>query len=192
MLTESFIEEVLLHNAEEAPSAGEDVIRRSQSGEKGAFEQLYKTYAGRVYALCLRLTAHPPRAEELTQDVFVRVWESIGTFRGESAFSTWLHRVAVNVVLVDLRTARRRRQRFAQEGEMDSFETGGGPPGPGASVDLEKAVASLPPRARTVFVLHDIEGYRHEEIGEMMNLAVGTTKAQLHRARRLLREVLER
>jgi RNA polymerase sigma-70 factor (ECF subfamily) len=130
------------------------------------------------------------RAEELTQDVFVRAWQMLHTFRGESAFSSWLHRVAINVVLADIRSAKRRTARIAvvDDGSLEDAEERVSIAGSG--IDLEHAVASLPPQARTVFVLHDIEGYRHEEIAVMMGIATGTSKAQLHRARKLLKEVL--
>lgn len=161
-----------------------------QGGDRRAFEQLYRLHVGRVYALCLRIAADSGRAEELTQDVFVRVWEMIGSFRGESAFSSWLHRVTVNVVLVDIRSNRRRSARVFVTDDLTAYDTTETESPPGAALDLESAIASLPPQARTTFVLHDIEGYRHEEIAELMGLATGTSKAQLHRARKLLKEVL--
>ena len=161
-----------------------------QGGDRRAFEQLYRLHVGRVYALCLRIAADSGRAEELTQDVFVRVWEMIGSFRGESAFSSWLHRVTVNVVLVDIRSSRRRSARVFATDDLSAYDTTETESQPGTAVDLEAAIASLPPQARTTFVLHDIEGYRHEEIAELMGLATGTSKAQLHRARKLLKEAL--
>jgi RNA polymerase sigma-70 factor (ECF subfamily) len=147
-------------------------------------------HVGRVYALCLRIAADSGRAEELTQDVFVRVWEMIGSFRGESAFSSWLHRVTVNAVLVDIRSSRRRSARVFVTDDLTAYDTTETDSPPGTALDLESAIASLPPQARMIFVLHDIEGYRHEEIANLMNLAPGTCKAQLHRARKLLKEVL--
>lgn len=167
-------------------------VRRAQQGETAAFEQLYREHVGRVFALCLRLSGERGRAEELTQDVFVRAWEKLGTFQGKSAFGTWLHRLAVNLVLGDRRSEAVRVQRVFGTEEPEKFETPGRPPDPGAAMDLERAIATLPPGARTVFVLHDVEGYRHEEIADMHGTAVGTSKAQLHRARRLLREALDR
>ena len=151
---------------------------------------------GRVYALCARMVVDRTRAEELTQDVFVRAWEKLKLFRGDSSFATWLHRLAVNVVLNERKTEGRRRTRFEEEDDeqgMDKF-TGvvGMPLPPGDLLDLEEAITRLPPGARRVFTLHDVEGYKHEEIAEMLGVTTGATKAQLHRARMLLRERLSR
>lgn len=168
------------------------VVRRAQEGDVAAFEQLYREHVDRVYALCLRISADPGRASELTQDVFVRVWERLGQFEGKSAFSTWLHRLAVNVVLGDRRSEKVRVSRVFGTEDPEVFERAGRAPEPGHAIDLERAIARLPPGARTAFVLHDVEGYKHEEIARMQGGAVGTWKAQLHRARRLLREMLSR
>lgn len=169
-----------------------DPVLRAQQGDHEAFAQLYRLHAGRVYALCLRLAGDAAAARWLTQDVFVRAWERLGTFRGESAFSSWLHRLAVNVVLADRRAAGRRARRVVTASDAPAHDA----PGPGdwtpERLDLEEAIAALPPGARAVFVLYDIEGYSHEEIATMTGIAPGTSKAQLHRARRLLREALER
>lgn len=165
-------------------------IEQALSGDARAFEQLYRKHAGRVYALCLRMTGDPALAQELAQDAFVRAWEKLDTFRGHSQFGTWLHRLTVNVVLTALRSRGRRQQReFATE---DLADLGVAAPAsePGVMEDLERAIASLPEGARKVFVLHDVEGYKHEDIAEMTGTATGTCKAQLHRARRLLREKL--
>ncbi len=167
------------------------LVERARSGDTGAFESLYRSNVGRVYALCLRMSGDSERAERLTQDAFVTAWEKLSTFRGEAAFGSWLHRLTVNVVLQDRRSRLRRRERLeraATEAELPA--TGG--IGPGTRIDLERAIAGLPKRARLVFILHDVEGYRHEEIAEMLGTAVGTSKAQLHRARRLLREMMGR
>lgn len=166
-----------------------DLVRRAQAGDRGAFQRLYEDHVGRVYALCLRLTGDPEDAMERTQDAFVRAWGKLRSFRGEAAFSTWLHRLAVNVVLSDRRSAGRRERR------IDAAAAEAGPrvqpaPKAGLGVDLERAIARLPPGARAVFVLYDVEGYCHEEIAEMSGIAIGTSKAQLHRARKLLREAL--
>jgi RNA polymerase sigma-70 factor, ECF subfamily len=168
------------------------IVRRAQQGDTSAFEQLYRAHFGRVFALCLRIAGDRTRAEELTQDVFVRVWEKLDGFEGRSAFGTWLHRLAVNVALGDRRAEGVRVHRVFGVDEPEQFETAGRPPDPGERVDLERAIATLPAGARAVFVLHDVEGFKHEEIARMQGTAVGTSKAQLHRARRLLREVLER
>ena len=152
---------------------------------------LYRANVGRVHALCLRMARDRAEADELTQETFVRVWERLGSFRGESAFTTWLHRVTVNVVIAGLRSRGRWRERFAAAATEDfgaavsAFSAGG-------DLDLERAIARLSPQARLVFLLHDVEGYQHGEIAELTGLAVGTSKAHLHRARRLLREDLSR
>jgi RNA polymerase sigma-70 factor (ECF subfamily) len=167
-----------------------DVIRRAQAGDAGAFRALYEAHVGRVHALCLRLSGDRREAEELTQDVFVRVWERLETFRGDSAFSTWLHRLAVNAVLTARRSAARRHRRVRTDATA--------PDAPGASrdvgtiMDLERAIAGLPEGCRSVFVLYDVEGWRHDEIAAELRIAVGTCKAHLFRARRLLREALDR
>ena len=160
-----------------------------------AFRDLYRQHAGRVYALCLRLTGETGAAEERTQDVFVRLWERIGTFRGESAFSSWLHRLAVNVVFNEQRATGRRERRVAPAADPASMVGAqhAAPHGSeGLSIDLERAIAELPDGARQVFVLFDVEGYGHTEIAQLVGIAEGTSKAQLFRARRLLREKLER
>lgn len=175
-----------------AAAAASTTVKRAQGGDARAFEQLYRENADRVYALCLRLSGDSTRAEELTQDVFVRAWQRLGSFEGKSAFSTWLHRLAVNVVLGDKRSEKVRVAKVFATDELESYERPGRSKDPGHAIDLERAIATLPPGARTVFVLHDVEGYRHEEIARMQGTAVGTCKAQLHRARKLLREVLGR
>jgi RNA polymerase sigma-70 factor (ECF subfamily) len=131
-------------------------------------------------------------AEELTQDVFVRAWQKIGSFRGESAFSSWLHPLTVNVALSERRSRRRRTSRVMATDDLTPFEKPGRQDGGAHGFDIEKAMEVLPPGARHVFVLHDIEGYRHDEIAGMIGVATGTSKAQLHRARKLLREALGR
>jgi len=173
------------------PSDPTDLIHRAQQGDRAAFEALYRAHAGRVYALCLRLTADAAQAEERTQDAFVRAWERLATFRGDSSFSSWLYRLTVNEVLLGRRAERRREQRIVTTDDPAALERPRGAE-VGAALDLERAVAALPPGAREVFVLHDVEGYRHEEIAELTGIAVGTSKAQLFRARRLLREALNR
>ncbi|MDB4951929.1 MAG: polymerase sigma factor, sigma-70 family [Gemmatimonadetes bacterium] len=168
------------------------LVRRAQDGDVAAFEQLYRDNVDRVFALCLRMAADRTKAEELTQDVFVRAWERLGSFEGRSAFSTWLHRMAVNVVLGEKRSAGVRSARITVTDDLEAFDRPRLTSDPGTRMDLERAIAGLPKGARTVFVLHDVEGYKHEEIGRMHGWAVGTCKAQLHRARKLLREALNR
>lgn len=170
-----------------------DDVQRAQSGDVAAFERLYRTHVGRVTALCLRLTGDRQRAEELMQDTFVRAWEKLGSFRGESAFATWLHRVGVNAFLYSERGDRRRLARIEP---VDDLETLGAPSvgdsDPGDRMDLERAIAALPTGARMAFVLHEVEGYKHEEIAAMTGIAPATVRAQLFRARRLLMEALDR
>ena len=171
-----------------------DLVRRAQAGDQAAFHELYRQHVGRVYAVCLRLSADAVRAEELTQDAFVRAWERLRTFRGESAFSSWLHRLAVNVFLAARRAERRRTERVMTSDDPAALDRGAGEGGaaPGLGIDIERAIAALPAGAREVFVLHDVEGYQHREIAELVGIAEGTSKAQLFRARRLLRELLDR
>ncbi len=138
------------------------------------------------------MVADPSRAEDLTQEAFVRAWEKLPSFRGESAFGTWLHRLTVNVVLGRLRSSRRRRGEVMATEELRVVPERGPAREPGAGIDLERAIAALPPQARLVFVLHDVEGFRHAEIAGLAGIAEGTSKAHLHRARRLLREALLR
>ena len=161
------------------------------TGDRRAFERLYQLNVNRVFSLCVRMSGSRHQAEELTQDVFVRAWEKLPLFRGESAFSTWLHRLAVNVVLNARKSEGRARSRIEEGEEVDALPAGARPRH-FDRIDLERAIAGLPPGARRVFVLHDVEGYKHEEIAEMLGITAGGSKAQLHRARLLLREALQR
>jgi len=174
------------------PVAERALVRAAQGGDLAAFEALYRASAAMVYAICLRMTAEAARAEELTQDAFVRAWERLATFRGESAFSTWLVRLAVNVALSERRRRRRGDDRLTFPADLEPIAGAAAGGHPAVAMDLERAIAALPEGARRVFVLHDVEGYEHAEIARLTGVAVGTSKAQLHRARRLLREVLER
>jgi RNA polymerase sigma-70 factor (ECF subfamily) len=175
-------------------------VSLAASGDRKAFERLYRANTDRVFSICARMVGDRVAAEELTQDVFVRAWEKLSLYRGESAFSTWLHRLAVNVVLNARKTAGRSRKRFGSNGGdedddagMDAFaHPAAGPMAVGDRMDLDAAIASLPPGARRVFILHDVEGYKHEEIATMLGVTSGGSKAQLHRARLLLRERLNR
>ena len=172
------------------PGADADVTAAA-SGDRRAFERLYRAHVDRVYAICTRMLADRQLAEEVTQDVFVRVWQKLPGFRGESAFSTWLHRVAVNVVLS-------RRKRAGIHGARTTDDENALSEAPSRSVfvgerlDLDAAIAGLPAGARRIFVLHDVEGFTHEEIGEQLGITPGGSKAQLHRARMLLRAALNR
>jgi RNA polymerase sigma-70 factor (ECF subfamily) len=176
---------------------GDSDVARAAAGDRAAFERLYRQHVNRVFSLCARMVDDRTRAEELTQDVFVRAWEKLHLFRGESAFGTWLHRLAVNLVLNARKSEGRQRTRFEEQDEeaggIDALPgVVGMPLAPGDLLDLERAIEKLPPGARRVFVLHDVEGYKHEEIAEMLGVTSGATKAQLHRARLLLREALNR
>ncbi|HVZ48082.1 MAG TPA: RNA polymerase sigma factor [Gemmatimonadaceae bacterium] len=176
--------------------APQDDVTLAAHGDRHAFERIYRANVNRVFSVCARMVGDRERAEELTQDVFVRAWQKLAQFRGDSAFSTWLHRLAVNVVLNDRKSVKREDGR--RESSIDDVDTipsrrtrgPGGDTSPALSIDLEKAIAGLPPGARKVFVLHDVHGYTHEEIGGMLGVTAGGCKAQLHRARMLLREAL--
>ncbi len=176
---------------EDRRAAERRLVGEAQKGDFLAFERLYRDNERRVFALCLRLTCDAALAEELTQEVFVRAWRKLSSFRGESAFSSWLYPITVNAALTERRARRRRDARFVVTEDPAQLERAPRAPQPEAGFDLEKALATLPPGARAVFVLHDVEGRTHEEIAGLLDLAPGTSKAQLHRARRLLREVLE-
>ena len=178
--------------AQDAPAAADAdqaLARQAAAGDLPAFEALYRRHAGRVHGVIARLVGHHgARAEDLTQDTFVRAWQALPGYRFESAFTTWLHRLAVNTALMDLRARRARPQAEAGEDALEEFGT---PDSAGQAtalgLDLERAVATLPPRARAVLVLYDVEGWKHEEIADALGMAVGSSKAQLHRARGLLR-----
>jgi RNA polymerase sigma-70 factor, ECF subfamily len=170
-----------------------DSIRRAQAGDVDAFELLYREHAGRIFALCLRLKAGDSTdATELMQDVFIRAWRRLETFRGDCAFSSWLHRLAVNTMLENTRGDNRRIARVLPMDDTSRLAGAARSSGIDLKMDMEDAIASLPKGARLAFVLHDVEGYQHQEIAEQLGVTVGTIKAQLHRARRLLRERLER
>jgi len=175
----------------DAPTDDRELVRRAQARDMAAFEQLYRLHVRRVYAICLRLLANPPQAEELTQRTFISAWQQLPRFRGESAFASWLHRVAVNLVFATARADARRARRIVATDDPQLLDTPAPPATPGAHLDLEAAIAALPPQARMVFVLHDVEGWQHQEIAERLGVATGTTKAQLHRARKLLQEALQ-
>jgi RNA polymerase sigma-70 factor (ECF subfamily) len=183
------MEACVISNERGRPHHAEPVAR-ARAGDLAAFEELYREHAGRVYAICLRMTADPARAEELTQEAFVRAWERLGSFRGSGEFGGWLRRLVINVVLAERRSRGRRLARETETEDVSRFRRPGEDPHPTSGLDLESAIAKLPPGARRVFVLHDIEGYRHDEIAKMLRVASGTSKTQLHRARKLLREAL--
>ena len=170
----------------------DDRVVQAREGDFSAFEGLYHDHVGRIFALCVRMTADRAVAEELTQVTFVRAWERLDSIRGDADLTSWLRAIALNVVLGH------RRARGRREGKETPLEAVAPFPGPAPErseaatlrLDLEQAVARLPERARRVFVLHDVEGFRHGEIARLLGVTSGTSKAQLHRARRLLREAL--
>lgn len=181
------------HDKKELSATETRWVERAQAGDRLAFEQLYRSHCDRIYGLCWRMCGGDKGlAEDMVQEAFVRAWNKLHLFRGDSKFGTWLHRLTVNVVLSDRRIRVKRLQREREMvdgvertlvGDRDVFA--------GLRKDLEAAIAGLPERARTVLVLYDIEGYQHNEIAEMTGMAVGSSKAQLHRARKLVREVLK-
>ena len=163
-------------------------VARARNGNVAAFEDLYREHVGRVYGLCLRMTGNPASAEDLTQDTFVSAWRSLPGYEGRSRFSTWLHRIAVNAVLAERRAPLGRNEVSMTDDEGETMEfTAEQPTDDATPIDLERAIAALPPGARDIVVLHGIYGYSHEEAARMLDLAVGTCKAQLHRARQLMR-----
>jgi len=166
------------------------LVQDAQGGDLAAFEHLYRDNERRVFALCMRLSSDPALAEELTQEVFIRAWRKLGSFRGQSAFSSWLYPLTVNVARSERRSRMRRLARVFATDDVAILEPPPQSPTPETGFDLEKAMATLPPGARTVFVLHDVEGRTHDEIATLLGTAPGTSKAQLHRARKLLREAL--
>jgi RNA polymerase sigma-70 factor (ECF subfamily) len=160
------------------------------AGDTRAFERLYHRHAARIHSLARRMIGQD-LADEVTQDVFVRVWQKLGSFRGEAAFGTWLHRVAINVILGRRKQLGIRRERYV-DGEKVIERLSSNPKGSETAMDFEAAVETLPDGAQQVFVLHDVEGYKHEEIAEMIGISSGTSKSQLHRARMILRDYLDR
>jgi RNA polymerase sigma-70 factor (ECF subfamily) len=180
-------------NVVPVPMGDSTDVALAAAGDRQAFERLYRSHVNRVYSLCTRMSGSRTRGEELTQDVFVRTWEKLPQFRGESAFSTWLHRLAVNVVLNARKTEGKEASRTDESDSGDErWNEVARAPMHIERMDLANAIAKLPAGARKVFVLHDIEGYKHEEIAELCGITSGGSKAQLHRARLLLRGALER
>lgn len=175
-----------------------EAIERAKQGSAEAFQALYDRHKRRVYSLCLRMTANTAEAEDLTQEAFLQLYRKIATFRGESAFSTWLHRLSVNVVLMHLRKKSLPSvslEETTQGGDEDSpkKDFGADDLALAGSIDrmqLQRAVDDLPPGYRTIFVLHDVQGYEHNEIAEMVGCSIGNSKSQLHKARMKLREML--
>jgi len=171
------------------------LAQKSAEGSMEAFEELYRRHSRRVYSLCLRMTANVEKAEDLAQDVFVHLFRKIGSFRGQSAFTTWLHRVTVNQVLMHFRKRSTKTEQTTDDGETPvQIVTGTADPNAMPIIDriaLDKAIEQLPPGYRSVFILHDIEGHEHTEIAKILGCSVGTSKSQLHKARMKLRGLLK-
>lgn len=166
-----------------------DDVRAAAAGDRDAFQRLYQAHVGRIHGALCRLTGYDhARAEDLTQEAFVRAWQKLAGFRDESTFGTWLYRLAVNVALMDIRARGADPVRTLDDDQLP--DTGETPFCAAERDELERAIRTLPPRARAVLVLHDIEGWRHDEIAHELGMAAGTSKAQLHRARGLLRKIL--
>lgn len=181
-----------------ASASNAELVARAQRGEEAAFEALFQQHRQRVYALCLRMTGNTAEAEELTQEAFLQVFRKIHTFRGESAFSTWLHRLAVNIVLM---RARKKAvsvapiEEFVAARDFDELPVEFGAPdlrleGSIDRIGLERAIAQLPPGYKQIFLLHDVEGYEHNEIASLLGVSIGNSKSQLHKARARLRTLL--
>lgn len=163
-------------------------VRLAQGGDTAAFERIYRRHTARIHTLCRRMLS-PEEADDLTQEVFIRAWQKLSLFRGDSAFGTWLYRLAVNLILARRQTFAARRSRF-DAGDADVIPLPARSERPDLRVDVDAAIRTLPRGARDVFVLHDVEGYTHEEIAGMLNVTAGTSKSQLHRARMSLRKYL--
>jgi len=173
-----------------------DLTQASANGDMVAFEMLYERHNRRVYSLCLRMVANATEAEDLSQEVFVQLFRKVGSFRGESAFTTWLHRLTVNHVLMHFRKKGVRLEKTTDEGEIsemqDFIQAVTERPRFIDRIALDKAISDLPPGYRTVFVLHDVEGFEHEEVAAMLGVSVGTSKSQLHKARMRLRDLINK
>jgi RNA polymerase sigma-70 factor (ECF subfamily) len=186
---------IMTVTAEPSQTASDlELARAAAAGDAAAFEKLYEQHSRRVYSLCLRMVGNASQAEDLTQEVFLQLYRKIGLFRGDSAFTTWLHRMTVNQVLMHFRKRGVKLEHTSEEGDFtDVVETPLQSTRRISIIDrlaLEKAIEQLPPGYRTVFTLHDIEGYEHEEISNQLDISIGTSKSQLHKARMRLRELL--
>jgi RNA polymerase sigma-70 factor (ECF subfamily) len=180
---------------EPAPNSDLALAIAAGKGDMSAFEKLYERHNRRVYSLCLRMTQNSAEAEDLAQEAFIQLFRKIGSFRGDSAFTTWLHRLTVNQCLMHFRKRSVKLERTTEEGETP-VQIVSGTENPNAMpvmdrIALDNALTQLPPGYRTVFVLHDVEGHEHEEIAKMLGVAVGTSKSQLHKARMKLRKILK-
>lgn len=182
------------HAAPDASATDLDLCKLASKGNLAAFEMLYQRYHRRTYSLCLRMTGSQTEAEDLTQEVFIQLFRKSGSFRGDSAFSTWLHRLTVNQVLMHFRRRSFKNEKTTEEGDMPE-QTVAGTDNPNKMpvldrIALKNAIAELPNGYRNVFVLHDVEGYEHEEVARLLGISIGTSKSQLHKARLKLRGLL--
>lgn len=177
-------------SAERSPLSDSALVAAARKGDMKAFERLYRLHSGKVMGLCLRMTRRRDVAEDCVQQTFIRAWRSLAAFEGRSAFGTWLHRIAVNEVLTFQRNhgTRAESDGEAVEDAQDAPVESPREYDSGEVMDVERALATLPPGSRHVVVLQTVYGYSHEEVADMLGIAVGTCKAQLHRGRRLLRE----
>ena len=176
---------------EDAKATRGDDVALAAAGDTTAFERVYRSHLNRVHGLARRM-AGPEAADELTQDIFVRAWQKLGTFRGDASFGTWLHRLAVNVIIERFRSLGTQRDRFLADGEETLARMSSPRPSGDFRMDFDSALARLPHAARNVFLLHDVEGYKHHEIGSLLGISAGTSKSQLHRARTLMRTHMDR
>lgn len=186
----------MMITAETLPVSDFELAQATAAGDEMAFEQIYRAHARKVYSLCLRLLRNPTEAEDVTQDVFVRLYRKIGTFQGDAALSTWLYRLTVNTVLMHVRRQQRKQKEQPMDDDSLQHLAEGRPLKRRAEVslidriDLERAIRRLPTGYRLVLVLHDVEGYEHEEIAQMLGIREGTSKSQLHKARLKMRKLL--
>ena len=173
-----------------------DLTQLASKGNMAAFEEIYSRHHRRVYSICLRMLQRPSEAEDLTQDVFIQLYRKVGSFRGDSAFTTWLHRMTVNQVLMHFRKRSVKYEKTTEEGETpDQAVVGTSDPGKMRIVDkiaLDNAIDQLPPGYKNVFVLHDVQGFEHEEVARILGCSVGTSKSQLHKARLKLQKLLQK
>ncbi len=173
-----------------------ELTQSAAKGDMGSFEEIYQRHHRRVYSICLRMLQNVYEAEDLTQDVFIQLYRKVGSFRGDSAFTTWLHRMTVNQVLMHFRKRNVKYEKTTEEGETpDQIVAGTGDPARMPIVDkiaLENAIDQLPTGYKNVFVLHDVEGFEHEEVARILGCSVGTSKSQLHKARLKLRKLLKK
>jgi RNA polymerase sigma-70 factor (ECF subfamily) len=181
------------HDKKDLSATEKRRVEEARAGDQLAFEKLYRSHCDRIYGLCWRMCGGDKAlAEDMVQESFVRAWNKLHLFKGESKFGTWLHRLAVNVVLSDKRIRVKRLQREQEfSDDVERVQVGDRDVFAGLRKDLEAAIAGLPERARTVLVLYDIEGYQHQEIADMTGMAVGSSKAQLHRARKMVQAILK-